>query len=153
METQVEVWENRKVFYNTNITLELVLVHLLHDTASRFRTKMTLCSLSNQRRPSKGQTPALKHAFNLWHSNFTPIRLLIQKTTLTVTKKKLEKTLAVIRWQMIWSGYILTLSFVLLAAQKGGVTMYIFTSKLCLTCSSDHILFACRLLARAVRLI
>ena len=37
---------------------------------------------------------------------------------------------------------------------KGGVTMYILTSKRCLICSSDHILFACRLVApRAVRLV
>ena len=139
------------VSYETNITPNRVFVHLFHDIVARFRTKMILCLLSNQRRGSAKTASQMtdtcfKKCIYLWR---ILIQHLFQATTLAVIKKAKEKPRQ-LSWQMILAACILALSFATLTAKKGEVTMYVFTSNRCLICSSDHIWFAfllrCRLL-------
>ena len=123
----------------TNITPNRVFVHLLHDIVARYRTTTMLCSSSNQRRGSETALQmtdtCFKKCIDLWR---ILIQHLFQATTLTVIKKEKEKPRQ-LSSQMILAAYILALSFATLTAQKGKVTIYVFTSNRCLTRSSDHI--------------
>ena len=84
------------VSYETNMTPNRVLVHLFHDIVTGFRTKIILCSLSNQRGGLKTALQRTgtcfffkKNAFNLSRL-YSP--LVSGHTTLAVVKTDKEQS-------------------------------------------------------------
>ena len=113
------------VSYETNMTPNRLLVHLLHDVVAGFRTKIILRSLSNQRGGLKTALQRTGTCFKKMHLTCGAyIQHLFQATTVPVVKTDKEKSW-LFSWQMILAAYILALSIATLTAQKGEVTMYV----------------------------
>lgn len=116
------------VSYETNMTPNRVLVHLFHVIVAGFRTKIMLCSLSNQRGGLKTAFAKDRHLFFFFKRMHLTcgayIHHLFQATTLAVVKTDKEQSWP-FSWEMILVAYIPALSIATLTAQKGEETMYV----------------------------